>query len=260
MAACWRRVGGVLAARWYAVKTAETRHHHKNQMGGTLESKYAERVAEFQARKNSIASRMERASEEEKSALRRELCAVEDDETRYMLDSLPFIKEYADDAKPVAVTAKPPPAAGHLSKLVAVTHTSNRNNVLQRYLMRVENQVDMATVAAVTADDNAGVSTQSNEYVCPTCDMGMEFHARESLLVCVACGMCKTFSEMSANNLTYEQEVHQDVVTYYSYKRLNHFCEWLNSLQAKVGARWGLCGFRGVVDFPFSQCPFLFSD
>lgn len=205
-------------------------------MGGTLESRYTERVAEFQGSKDSIAARLAAAETpaEERKALEREWQAVQDDEVRYMLDSLPFIREYADVAKPVGAQARPAVAMGNLSKLAEVTHTSNRNNVLQRYLMRVENRVDATTMAAVAAEDNAGTGTQGGEYVCPACDQGMEFHARESLLVCAACGTCRTFSEMSASNLTYEQEVHQDVVTYYSYKRLNHFCEWLNSLQAKV--------------------------
>ena len=52
-------------------------------------------------------------------------------------------------------------------------------------------------------------------------------------MVCSQCGFVLTFMELSDANLTYDQEVNQDVVSSFAYKRLNHFCEWVNSLQAK---------------------------
>jgi hypothetical protein len=145
---------------------------------------------------------------------------------------VPFIKEYSSEAAAVAEDTAP---AGPLASFVAVTHKSNKNNVLQRYLMHVENKVDQTTLAAANAhEDSFGRRhPREAEYFCQRCDAGMDFHARESMLVCPACGSCRAFTEMSTNNLTYEQEIHQDVVTYFAYKRLNHFCEWLNSLQAK---------------------------
>ena len=190
---------------------------------GTLESRFSERVADFRRRSQDL----RRNGPADPAAERR----LRDEETEYLLDSVPFIREYASEAK-----ASPASAVGQMANFVEVTHTSNRNNVLKRYLMQVEKQVDATTMAAAVAHDDAGskLNPREAEFICPECNAGMTYHARESMLVCRSCGLCRPFSEMNANNLTYEQEIHQDVVTYYSYKRLNHFCEWLNSLQAKV--------------------------
>lgn len=184
--------------------------------GGTLESRFAQRVEEFQRRG--------------------------EDEIEYLLDTMPFIREYSSTQ---AVAERDAPgAAGGLAGFVEITHKSNKNNVLQRYLMQVEKQVDPTTMAAFTQhqDSASRRNPREAEYFCAECDSGMDFHSRESMLVCPRCGACRAFTEMNASNLTYEQEIHQDVVTYFAYKRLNHFCEWLNSLQAKASGRGGRAG------------------
>lgn len=222
---------------------------------GTLEARYADRVRDFRARAEALDARGRQAlaagDRDLAAALAREAREVTDAETAYVLETMPFIREYSSTTSvpPRAAHAPPPPKGrGSLEGFVAVTHTSKRHNVLQRYLLRVENHVDADTVAAVTAHEaeSSDRHPRDGEYFCQRCDAGMDFHARESMLVCPECGACKAYTEMSANNLTYEQETQQDVVTYFAYKRLNHFCEWLNSLQAKasrvragVGPAWG---------------------
>lgn len=188
---------------------------------GTLDGRYNEKLGDFARRREALRAAGAGAAE---------LAAVDREETAYVMDSVPFIREYTADA----VESGEARAAGALAGFVEVTHTSKKNNVLQRYLMHVEKQVDSTTVAAVMSHETGGRTRLDTEYVCTACDVGMRFHGRESMLVCANCGVCHAFSEMSANNLTYEQEIHQDVITYFAYKRLNHFCEWLNSLQAKV--------------------------
>lgn len=188
---------------------------------GTLDGRYAEKVAEFQARRRAAASADD---------LRR----VEDEETAYLLDAVPFIREYAHECgahEGGGGGLKPTKSAGALEGFVEVKHAANRNNVLQRYLMHVEKRVDNTTVAAAAAHD--APPAQHAEYSCPHCDDPMLLDAREATLVCASCGLCRPHTEMTAANLTYEQEIHQDVVTHFAYKRLNHFCEWLNSVQAK---------------------------
>ena len=183
---------------------------------GTLDGRYGDTLAQFALRRKRL-----RAA----GAPAAQMQALDAEEMAYVIETVPFIREYTEDAAP-AGSAK---AVGALDGFVEVKHTTNRNNVLQRYLMHVEKKVDSITVAAALANE----SSRQSEYACPQCDEAMVFHARESTLVCRTCGRCTAYSEMSAANLTYEQEIHQDVVTHFAYKRLNHFCEWLNSLQAK---------------------------
>jgi predicted RNA-binding Zn-ribbon protein involved in translation (DUF1610 family) len=202
--------------------TAGINHGSIKENMGTLEHRFSQRVAEFQRRRDEGGAQG----------------GLDGEEIEYLLDAVPFIREYAQDAVAVQeeAAAAAQQAPGPLAKFVGVTHRSNKNNVLQRYLMTVEKQIDNTTVAATAAqhDEGAPVNPSEAEFVCAACNVGMHHDTRESVMVCPSCGLCRAYSQMSTNNLTYEQEVHQDVVTYYSYKRLNHFCEWLNSLQAKV--------------------------
>jgi uncharacterized Zn finger protein (UPF0148 family) len=72
-----------------------------------------------------------------------------------------------------------------------------------------------------------------NEMTCKACGSSLLVVNREAALVCPGCGISRDFFELSEANLTYEQEVTTDVINYFAYKRLNHFTEWINSLQAK---------------------------
>lgn len=205
---------------------------------GTLESRYAQRLAEFRRAAEEAAAGLCDPDPAVRDAARRAQRHLEHAEVEYLLDTAPFIREYSsttrvEDAEAAGV-ARARPAAGPLGNFVAVTHTSNRNNVLQRYMMHVENKVDATTLAAVVAHENGGRNHSDAQYTCQECDEAMIHHCREALLVCPRCGTCKPFTEMNAKNLTYEEEVQRDPITYFAYKRLNHFCEWLNSLQAKA--------------------------
>jgi hypothetical protein len=40
-------------------------------------------------------------------------------------------------------------------------------------------------------------------------------------------------------NLSYQEEITQNIISSFSYKRLNHFSEWLNSIQAKATTEIG---------------------
>lgn len=210
-------------------------------MTGTMESRFAARIDEFRQEAARVTQARQRATDpREIEELTRQEHDIKDREMQYLLDTMPFIKEHSSTTA-MDVDAPPPPGApGSLASYVSVTHKSNKNNVLQRYLRHVEKQVDPVTQAAFNAHLNSDAKRHPREaeYFCPGCEKGMDFHGRESMLVCPHCGTCRTFTEMSAANLTYEQEIHQDVITYFAYKRNNHFCEWLNSLQAKVRARF----------------------
>lgn len=210
---------------------------------GTLESRYAQRLVDFRRAADDLEHQRRECGDDEAAAARLKAMqkSVADAEVEYLLDAMPFIREYSSTT-PVEDGGRP--ARGPLGSFVAVTHTSNRNNVLQRYLIHVEKRVDKATVAAVAShgDADATRNPREAEYFCDRCDVGVIFHPRESAMVCPRCGTCRSFTEMNERNLTYDEEVNREVITNFAYKRLNHFCEWLNSLQAKASCFF-ICGW-----------------
>ena len=189
----------------------------------TLESRFEGRIREFARARDSLpALRAALDSSPEEDKLRERIVALESnaEEIEYLLRTAPYIREYA------TTTAAGGGSHG-MGGFVHVTGASNRNNVFQRYLADVEN-VPEAIVAAGLLDPQSS----DEHYACPNCQTALTVITREATLVCTGCGRCAAHSD-DCGHLTYEQEVTQDVVKYFAYKRMNHFCEWLNSLQAR---------------------------
>jgi hypothetical protein len=52
-------------------------------------------------------------------------------------------------------------------------------------------------------------------------------------MVCPHCGLVTQYVGLSEANLSYQEEISMQTVNSFSYKRANHFQEWLNSIQSK---------------------------
>lgn len=176
-------------------------------MTTTLESRYDQRVRELQASRGTTD-------------------VVSNAEVEYMLDTMPFIREYTTTQDADLPFVQPKKG---IDSFVIVKHKTNRNSVFQQYLAEVEKNQEAAQALPLGA-------TLAHDYVmtCNHCNHPFVFNSRESELVCTSCGLSQSHMVMTEQNLTYDQEVQQtSVINYFSYKRLNHFTEWLNSLQAK---------------------------
>jgi hypothetical protein len=188
----------------------------------TLEARYVDRLKEFQDRRETLRSEIT----DDPEALKQALEKVDAEEVDYMLLAAPYVKEYTSDAQVQASTSKP---AGIMDTFMTVTSKSNRNAVLQKYLLQVE-QDSSATME---------VAKETDELVCVVCDAAMLLNSRESLLVCPYCATVRPYLGNTQANLTYQEEISQNVVSSFSYKRLNHFSEWLGSIQARASTEIG---------------------
>ncbi len=190
------------------------------------------RVPELQQRVQDLRQACEAAEGYRQRELRAELDSAQaeldrlvsgKDEIEYLLDIAPIIRDY-DTVE--AVAADPQRAGKGIESFVQVTHKSNKQLVLQRYLAEIEKRQEYMPKGT----EPRGLDT---EMTCDKCKAPYVVVARESSLVCESCGVSRSFMEMSESNMSYEQEIATDVVNYFAYKRLNHMSEWLNSLQAK---------------------------
>tara|TARA_B100000787_G_scaffold75906_2_gene55868 strand:+ start:552 stop:1697 length:1146 start_codon:yes stop_codon:yes gene_type:complete len=68
---------------------------------------------------------------------------------------------------------------------------------------------------------------------CPMCDSDMLLITTKSLMSCQKCGYSTTYLDATTSSVSYGDEV--EFATF-SYKRLNHFNEWLQQVQAKESA------------------------
>lgn len=179
----------------------------------TLESRYEQRLKELQAGRTLDGG-------------------LTEEEVQYVLDAVPFIREYTQTELPTTRTpssAKAKKGTTRIDSFVTIKHKSNKNMVFQQYLVEVEKNTEAAQNMAMEVTRSV-----DDIMTCSNCNKPLEFHQREAVLICTSCGVANPYMEMSENNITYDQEVQQNsVVNYFAYKRLNHFTEWLNSLQAR---------------------------
>jgi len=88
--------------------------------------------------------------------------------------------------------------------------------------------------AGVLDDFSANVEGQAPKYsiqnsdVCAHCAEPLQLHQAMSMLVCCHCGTARPFLDANASLLAYSDDLD---FSSFSYKRINHFTEWIRSCQ-----------------------------
>ena len=95
-----------------------------------------------------------------------------------------------------------------------------REILLEKYLLKVNPEHAKAVVTSF--EDPHGM--------CDTCDKEMTFSSNEALFFCDTCGH-QEFVLIDSDKPSYKDPPRE--VTYYAYKRISHFNEWLAQFQAK---------------------------
>jgi hypothetical protein len=95
-----------------------------------------------------------------------------------------------------------------------------RENILDKYLQIVDPEIAKNFI------------TESEEKwsECPNCNKEMIFNMNEAYISCAACGY-QDFVLIDSDKPSYKDPPRE--VSYYAYKRINHFNEWLAQFQAK---------------------------
>jgi len=136
----------------------------------------------------------------------------ENDMSDYMIKCMPYMNQYADETEEVTNT----------DNIFNVKETVGlqRKDIFRDYLIDVENQ-------------NISRPGERISEQCQSCSSSNVIHIQDtSELVCDKCGL--VLACLISEELTYreEQETSEKVVNY-SYKRENHFNEWLSQFQAQ---------------------------
>lgn len=131
----------------------------------------------------------------------------------YLIKCMPFMNQYSDDVEEETNT----------DNIFNVKETVGlqRKDIFTNYLIQVEKK-NLPRCLNISTHDECPVCSYSNIIHIPT----------TSDLVCDSCGMVLT--TLLSEELTYreEQESTEKIINY-SYKRENHFNEWLSQFQAQ---------------------------
>lgn len=99
----------------------------------------------------------------------------------------------------------------------------NRDKMLEKYLSVIE-------PSAISNGIMPGSGIEPGWGCCPACDVEMTFYQNEALLGCTKCGY-EDFILIDSEKPSYKDPPRE--ITYFAYKKINHFNEWLAQFQAK---------------------------
>jgi len=176
----------------------------------TFPEAYAKNIEQFQTNKKKSRKNSEQ---------------IEQDEIEYLLNTIPFIKEYYS-SEAVIIEEKEEDEdekddnKDDVPSLYNVKSTNTNKRTFNKYLYTVEKVENDKTLGAILE-----FATQE-EFECK-CGGYLIHHVAEAALVCNKCGEMRPFVESYSR-----EEEHEGGM---AYKRINHLTECLNALQGKEG-------------------------
>lgn len=99
----------------------------------------------------------------------------------------------------------------------------NRDKLLEHYLATVD-------IGAVKDGIHPDAGIEVGWDSCPSCESDMSLQATEAKLICSECGF-EMFVLIDSDKPSYKDAPREN--TYFAYKKINHFNEWLAQFQAK---------------------------
>ena len=137
----------------------------------------------------------------------------EEERNEYIFKSVPFIQKYFSEEE----TTEYDPSFN-----MFITKGIQKNDIYNEYLEKVENIVT----------PNTNRRTKRDVYKCPECgSSNVQIESNVNELVCMDCAVTEPWI---SEELTYREEQEQtEMIVIYSYKRDNHFNEWLLQFQAQ---------------------------
>lgn len=128
---------------------------------------------------------------------------------------VPFMEAYTRHSNAPARKLSRVAVPGEVAtRAVEAGSTQTKTDVVAEYLTVVQGEPPRARIER---DDT-----------CPRCSVAMVLVPSRALLACQRCGHSSTFLDATSSSISYDDSV--EMVTF-SYKRGNHFQDWLNNVQ-----------------------------
>jgi len=173
-----------------------------------IDNSYHESVIELHKLSNEI------------NQLKKEISNIENNKNvkDYYLDLANiYSKFYYDDPTKVANIN------GDFNDFVKVTKKLNKEKVLDAYMQKFNDILD--------DDDDCYIDMENNADTCMECNAVDEFAISRGCRECKSCGKIEyIISEISKPSY---KEKNNDKMYSFSYKKINHFNEWINQIQGK---------------------------
>lgn len=157
----------------------------------------------------------------------------------YVLNTVPYVKQYfhCDHAATITTTDHETTTTTPSQQIPCMTtnngsgqctwmldqgQVQRKGSVFRNYMNHVEQQ----------AGYNDTPEAMRQYDICTDCEGEPCLIIDREYMVCPKCGRCYPASNLSYENLSFEQQI-SDIVHVACYRRSNHFSEWLSKLQAR---------------------------
>lgn len=180
-------------------------------MDGNFLSRYDSKITEFETQiKNNPSNKTQ----------------LEHEMSTYMLECVPYILEFTNKQN----TDK------HTIETVFDSKEKKgiqKQALFRQYLYNVEHKKDIYLQVPTTEKKKKfNIYPENKPRECSTCKSeNVQIDHMSSDMICMECGIAE--HTMIDGNLSYKEEQEQEKVFVYSYKRENHFNEWLSQFQAQ---------------------------
>ena len=134
-----------------------------------------------------------------------------------------FMTPTTPEEKKAEVATVPSPRARAKASDIDSSEGMNRDKMLEKYLATVE-------PGAIEGGIMPGSGIEPGWGSCPVCSVEMTFYQNEALLGCPKCGH-EEFILVDSEKPSYKDPPRE--ISYFAYKKINHFNEWLAQFQAK---------------------------
>lgn len=112
--------------------------------------------------------------------------------------------------------------------------TIHQSRCIRRQIIELESAEDLRRDDSTTSSSSLDAidlsSPSSSAKACESCGLELKRDPHLSILICPSCGVFQKWYDNSYNAVDYNEDIE---FTSFSYRRQNHFNEWLNVSQAK---------------------------
>ena len=143
---------------------------------------------------------------------------TERDLSEYLFKSLDFIKEIDADEYTSGINNDD----GEIFKYISLDSQNNKEEMYKMYMAK-----------CFPDESNKFIQVKKNEYICKDCESNLIHDTSAGVLVCYTCGLTQNFNISDLPEWNHA-ETHEYTKAY-SYKRTNHFKEWITQIQGREG-------------------------
>lgn len=145
-----------------------------------------------------------------------------EEECMYLLKASPFLKKYYEEE----IKYKNPEKLQNIEK--SLTNNYSIENFINKKVTNKKGEIKDNYIKEVIVGDHTNV--ENNILVCSHCNENLIIIEKEGAASCPNCSIQIKYSD-NTNIKEFMEEI--EITTQFSYKKINHFKEWLSTLQAQ---------------------------